>query len=69
LPGVDIPVASAILGVANLDHYTIIDFRALEALGLERSYLNIDFYLDYLDACRFMAHKTGVSLRTLDRAM
>ncbi len=71
LPGIDIPVASAILGVTHLKRYTIVDFRALEALSLERNTyrLNVDFYLDYLDACRFIAQETGTTLRTLDRAM
>src|SRR5271170_4344977 len=33
LNGVDVPVASAILTAINPTKYTVIDFRALEALG------------------------------------
>jgi hypothetical protein len=47
----------------------VIDFRALQSLGTKRSYVNISFYLEYLNACRDLARQYNVSLRTLDRAL
>ena len=69
LNGVLAPVASAILTAIKPERYTIIDFRALEALNIKQPYLTIDFYLDYLDECRRLASEYEVSLRTLDRAL
>ena len=46
LQGVGVPVASAILAAIYPDRYTVIDFRALEALG----YSDVNFYdVAYLD--------------------
>ena len=50
LHGVNVPVASAILTAIDPDRYTVIDFRALAALGSKTQNRSIDFYLDYL--CR-----------------
>jgi hypothetical protein len=69
LHGVDVPVASAILTAIYPDCYTIIDFRALQSLGVKRSYLNTTFYLAYLAACRDLSRQHKVNLRTLDRAL
>lgn len=69
LGGVDIPVASAILTAINPKRYTILDFRALEALGSSPSSYTINFYLEYLDYCRALADENGVTLRELDRAL
>jgi hypothetical protein len=69
LHGVDVPVASAILTAISPDRYTVIDFRALESLGIKRSYLSVGFYLTYLAACRDLAQQHAVTLRTLDRAL
>jgi hypothetical protein len=69
LHGVGVPVASAILTAIDPDRYTVIDFRALESLGVKRSYLSIAFYLNYLATCRDLAKQYGVRLRTLDRAL
>jgi hypothetical protein len=49
--------------------YTILDFRALFSLGVERSFNSVGFYLAYLAACRRIAAEAGVDLRTLDRAL
>lgn len=49
--------------------YTIIDFRALEALGSNRTWHTVDSYLAYLAFCRALAHSQDVSLRELDRAL
>jgi len=50
---------------------TIIDFRALWSLGVERRspYYPVAYYLDYLAACRRIAAETGTDLRVLDRAL
>ena len=77
LKGVGIPVASAILTAINPERYTIIDFRALEALDYPRQDEN--FYIAYLNYCRDLAAQNVVSaqtelpaptpLRALDRAL
>jgi hypothetical protein len=69
LNGVAVPVASAILTAIDPSRYTIIDFRALEALGYTGSDRTIDFYLAYLSKCRNFAKEYKVSLRDLDRAL
>jgi hypothetical protein len=69
LHGVGVPVASAILTAVDPERFTIIDFRALEALGVPKWPGTVDFYLAYLDACRVLACKHNVPLRTLDRAL
>ena len=50
------------------ERYTVIDFRALEALGNETNDRSVNFYLSYLDDCRQLAEKHKVSLRDFDRA-
>jgi hypothetical protein len=69
LSGVDVPVASAILTAIKPDRYTVIDFRALEALGSTSNDRSVTFYLGYLDCCRRLAAQHYVTLRDLDRAM
>ena len=70
LAGVDVPVASAILTTVDPERFTIVDFRALWSLGIERmTYCSVAFYLEYLAACRRIAADAGTDLRTLDRAL
>ena len=69
LRGVRVPVASAILAAIAPDRFTIIDYRALESLGIVKSVLTIEFYLAYLAECRRLARTHVVSLRDLDRAL
>jgi hypothetical protein len=69
LNGVAVPVASAILTAIDPNRYTIIDFRALEALGYTGSDRTINFYLGYLSKCRDLAKEYKVSLRDFDRAL
>jgi hypothetical protein len=69
LDGIEIPVASAALTAIDPERFTIIDFRALEALGIRQANITIDFYLAYLSHCRRLAHENKVSLRMLDRAL
>jgi hypothetical protein len=77
LHGVDLPVASAVLAAIFPDRYTVLDFRALEALGHARH--DIHFYEEYLDFCKRLAESQIVHpqselpaptpLRTLERAL
>jgi len=77
LQGVDIPVASAILAAIFPERYTVLDFRALEALGHARH--DVRFYEEYLDFCKRLAESNIVKpqsdlpgptpLRTLERAL
>jgi hypothetical protein len=70
LNGVDLPVASAILTAIFPETYTVLDFRALEALGQNPSSYTINFYIAYLDACRgLVAIHNLPGLRHLDRAL
>jgi hypothetical protein len=81
LKGVGLPVASAILTAMFPDRYTVIDFRALEALGHDQA--GIEFYRKYLEFCRLLSgalaetgklevqadHPAPTELRVLDRAL
>jgi hypothetical protein len=71
LPGVKIRVASAVLAMIWPDRYTVLDVRALEALGVsnEEDDGSISFYVAYLEACQKLAARYHVDLRTLDRAL
>ena len=70
LEGVGVPTASVLLHFAFPDDYPILDRRALESLGCRaRTTYPIGFWLDYLTACRELAARHGVSLRTLDKAL
>ena len=69
LNGVRVPVASAVLTMINPERYTIIDNRALAALGVGAAASDVNLYLAYLFFCRRLAADHGVSLRELDRAL
>jgi hypothetical protein len=70
LHGVGAPTASTLLYAAFPDQYPILDVRALESLGVEaRSSYPLGFWLAYLEACRTLARRSGVSIRTLDKAL
>jgi hypothetical protein len=70
LEGVGVPTASTLLYFAFPDEYPILDVRALESLGVKpRSTYPVRFWLEYLDACRELSRRAGVSLRTLDKAL
>jgi hypothetical protein len=70
LNGVGVPTASTLLYVAFPHDYPILDVRALESLGVKaRSTYPVSFWLAYLSACRQLAARYGVSLRTLDKAL
>lgn len=70
LHGVGMPTASTLLYVAFPDDYPILDVRALVSLGVKpRSQYPVSFWLGYLAACRDLARRSGVSIRTLDKAL
>jgi hypothetical protein len=70
LPGVGVPVASALLHFAFPDVYPILDMRALESLGVRgRSVYPASFWVEYVAFYRQLAAELGVSLRTLDAAL
>jgi hypothetical protein len=53
LRGVDLPIASAVLACIDPERYTVLDFRALEALGHARH--DVDFYVEYVAFCKHLA--------------
>jgi hypothetical protein len=77
LQGVDIAIASAILAAIFPERYTVLDYRALEALGHARH--DVHFYEEYLAFCKRLAESNvvrpqtdvpaGTRLRTLGRAL
>jgi len=71
LQGVGVPMASAILTAMDQEKYTLVDWRAMEALGVpDADYYNLNFYLKYyFPECKRLAAGANVSLRTLDRAL
>jgi hypothetical protein len=70
LDGVGVPTASTLLYFVFPDDYPILDVRALESLGVKgRSTYTVGFWLHYLAACRDLAARHAVDLRTLDKAL
>jgi hypothetical protein len=67
LSGVAVKMASAILTAIDPKRYTVLDFRALEALGVDDDD-DVDFYVLYVEACRSISGKYGVGMRDFDRA-
>lgn len=71
LNGIAVPMASAILTALDQERFTVVDFRALEALGVpDADYSTLDFYLHhYFPECVRLAAEHRVDLRTFDRAL
>jgi hypothetical protein len=70
LAGVGVPTASTLLYFVFPGDYPILDVRALESLGERpRSVYPVGFWLAYLSACRTLARRAGVTIRTLDMAL
>ncbi len=70
LSGVGYPVASAILHYCFPDIYSIIDFRAIEALGWEQpSYYTYAYWEKYFIKIQEIAKTYGLSIRTVDKAL
>ncbi len=52
------------------DPYPILDFRALASLGVEQpSSYTFKFWWSFVLACRELAERHQVDMRTLDRAL
>jgi hypothetical protein len=69
LRGVGAPMASAILTVLDPHRYTVIDWRALEALGRSDLKPSVRVYPHYVDTCRRIAEDNKIDLRHLDHAL
>jgi hypothetical protein len=67
LVGVGVKMASAILTALDPERYTVLDVRALEALGVKNGG-SVNLYIQYLEACKNMAKKYEVTLRDFDRS-
>jgi thermostable 8-oxoguanine DNA glycosylase len=74
--GIGLALASAILTVCYPEEFTVLDYRAWEALreaaveGLPARYpLKVEEYLLYCRASTRLAAEKGISLRDLDRAL
>lgn len=69
LSGVQVKTATALLAVAFPDRHTVYDRRSAEALDRLGAWDGTGGYLSYLAACRRLATRLSVDLRTLDRAL
>jgi len=70
IPGVGIPVASAILMAIHPKRFTVIDRQAYKTLRVSfRDPIPIQEYLNYLGFCRSEADRLGVTLRQFDQAL
>jgi hypothetical protein len=71
LDGVSWPTASVLLHFGHLERYPILDFRALWSLSIPepQGEYKFSFWWDYVQVCREIADKCGVTMRTLDRAL
>ena len=70
LQGVKEPTASAILHLFDNGQYPLLDIHALWSVGLEwRTRASYPFWLEYIEFCREIANRIGVSMRELDMAL
>ena len=70
LRGVSWATASVLLHLSHHDPYPILDYRALEALGIaRRNSYSMQFWLDYVAKTRELAEAARVDMRTLDRSL
>jgi hypothetical protein len=70
LKGVSFPTASVILHFCVDRTYPILDFRALWSMGVEQpSFYTADFWVEYVECCRALAKKHGLTVRELDMAL
>ena len=74
--GIGVPIASAILTVCYPNRFTILDYRAWEALFHFKMVMSqtmpndiAGYFSIYLPVCRAMAIKQNMTLRELDKAM
>ena len=70
LHGVAWPTASVILHFAFQPKiYPVLDFRALESLGVPKVSHGFLFWIEYVEFTRLLASEANVDMRTLDRAL
>lgn len=69
LDGVGIPTATALLTIAFPQQHTVLDYRVTESLAHLGEWAGTGGYVEYLGACRSLARRLKVDLRTLDRAL
>ncbi len=70
LDGVAWPTASVILHFGHPDPYPIIDYRALWSLGVdEPSRYTFGLWSQYVQTCRALSEKSGLSMREVDQAL
>jgi hypothetical protein len=68
LGGVEWPTASVLLHFGHKDRYPILDFRALQSLGIPKPPpYDFEFWWSYVEACRRLAGNH--SMREFDRAL
>jgi hypothetical protein len=59
-----------LLHFAHRDPYPILDYRALEALGITGQVnYTLEFWGGYVAACRNLSDATALDMRTVDRAL
>jgi hypothetical protein len=67
LHGVSWATSSVLLHFGHNERYPIIDYRALQALGVYGNVVySMPLWLGYVDACRSLATTEEVDMRTLD---
>jgi hypothetical protein len=70
LRGVEWPTASAILHFGDAAPYPILDYRAAWSVGVSGPpRYTLEFWLAYVDFTRALADRSGLSIRTVDRAL
>ena len=70
LRGIGEPTGSAILHLLDKGQYPLLDIHALWSVGMEwTARTSYPFWLDYVQFCRDIANRNGVSMRDLDRAL
>lgn len=70
LPGVGVPVASAILALVFPESYGVIDTRNWKVLyGEDKSYFTPNNYISYLTDLWALAHKWGFTVQQIDLAL
>ena len=70
LAGVEWPTASVILHFCDARPYPILDYRALWSLGYRKPPpYTFDFWMSYTTFVRGLSQSTGLSMRTVDKAL
>lgn len=70
LPGVGVPVASAILALIDPDHYCVIDFRGWRTIfGEDKRIFSISDYKKYRDQIEGLSQELGWSVQEVDLAV